>query len=535
MAEDVNIKALTIQLDGPISSIKELRQQIETLSVSLAKAGEDSEGYAEGVKMLETRQKQLADATSLMKGQNTAAKDSYYALNKALAETRKAYKNLSEEQRNNKDVGGQMLLQIKELDLELKGLDAEMGQFQRNVGDYSQSINKMSANLKTAADSFKATAAGGTAFGKAMDSADKIAKVFTKNPLLGILAILLPLITKVVEKLKANNTAMEAANKVMASMSPIMDLLNVVIDKLATAFAKLAEKVANLLTKILPKKKDAVPEAMEEVATTTDKATTSINKQKEAVDELTESLKKLREEIAEDMAIRAEDEAFQKQADADYLARQKEKEAADKARLERQQKDAEIAQKIRAEDAKNAEAFAKQEFERLKAMAAERKQAQQDALASAIGIANSIADIIEANGDADAKAAKRAKAIRIASATIDTINGAVTAYMNTIASYKNPAIAIPLGIANAATVTAAGLANIAKMKGTDVNGAGSSSLATTSAASAPAVVQGVPQVAIATSASQQAAINNPVKAYIVADDLEAERLKTQRQNDETSW
>lgn len=534
MADNKTLNALVIELDGPISSIKELKQQIETLSVSLAKAGEDSAGYAQGVELLEKRQSELAKATSLMKGQNTAAKDSYYALNKALSETRKAYKNLSEEERNNKEVGGQMLLQIKELDLELKGLDAEMGQFQRNVGDYSQSINKMSDKLHQASDSFKAMAAGGTTVGKVMDMVDKTAKVLAKNKLMAILIILVPLITKISDKLKENNKVMESTTKIVASMSPIMDLLNVVIDKLATAFAKLAEKVANLLTKILPKKKDAVPEAMEEVATTTDKATTSINKQKEAVDELAESLKKLREEISEDMAIRAEDEAFQKQADADFMAREKEREAADKARLERQEKEMAIRKKMREEDEKNEEALENQRRTREELAAKRKKQAQQEYVDLVAGLMGSLADIYEANGEADARYAKKAKALRIASASIQTINGAISAYMNTIDTYKNPAIAIPLGIANAATVTAAGLANIAKMKSTDVSGTGTA-VATPAATTSAAVTPNVPQVAIATSASQQAAINQPVKAYIVADDLEGARLKAQQTEQETSF
>ena len=531
MADNKTLNALVIELDGPISSIKELKQQIETLSVSLAKAGEDSAGYAQGVELLEKRQSELAKATSLMKGQNTAAKDSYYALNKALSETRKAYKNLSEEERNNKEVGGQMLLQIKELDLELKGLDAEMGQFQRNVGDYSQSINKMSANLKTAADSFKATAAGGTAFGKAMDSADKIAKVFTKNPLLGILAILLPLITKVVEKLKENNTVMDATNKVMASMSPIMDLMTVVIDKLATVVAKLAEKFAKLLDKILPKRKDSVPDAMEQTAEATDKTTTKMTAFTKKTDEAADAARKLAEAIGDvNTALKSGEERWKNYyAAQDTMRKDFEKMA--------QEDEAQMLDEIQGfldeTQAKMAKALTKGSLDEI-TFNEEKARSYKDYGKAALSVMNSLADIYEANGEADAKAAKKAKALRIASASIETINGAISAYMNTIAAYKNPTIAIPLGIANAATVTAAGLANIAKMKSTDVSGTGTA-VATPAATTSAAVTPNVPQVAIATSASQQAAINQPVKAYIVADDLEGARLKAQQNEQETSF
>ena len=67
------------------------------------------------------------------------------------------------------------------------------------------------------------------------------------------------------------------------------------------------------------------------------------------------------------------------------------------------------------------------------------------------GIMGSIADILESGTQDDLKAAERAKSIRIASATIDTISGAVGAFMQAVKSVPAPYGAI-LGAAEAAAV-----------------------------------------------------------------------------------
>lgn len=531
MADNKTLNALVIELDGPISSIKELKQQIETLSVSLAKAGEDSAGYAQGMDLLKKRQDELAKATSLAKAQNMATKDTYYSLNKALSDARKEYKNLTAEQRNNAEQGGKLLKTIKGLDDQLKSLDAKMGMHQRSVGDYTESIKK----------AFDGVGLSSVGLGKAIKGLDVSFRVFSTNPVMAVFTLLLPLISKIVEKVKGTAAATEGLKNIMASLQPIMDITTIVVEKLAKGFEWLAKKVSGLVDKLFKNSKESLHIAATKASEATDKmkqsqedAAKAVATHKEKVDELTESLQKLREEISEDMAIRAEDEAFQKQADADYLAREKEREAADKARLERQEKEMAIRKKLREEDEKNEEELENQRRTREELAAKRKKQAQQEYVDLVAGLMGSLADIYEANGEADARYAKRAKALRIASATIQTVNGAISAYMNTIDTYKNPAIAIPLGIANAATVTAAGLANIAKMKSTDVSGTGTA-VATPAATTSAAVTPNVPQVAIATSASQQAAINQPVKAYIVADDLEGARLKAQQTEQETSF
>lgn len=93
-------------------------------------------------------------------------------------------------------------------------------------------------------------------------------------------------------------------------------------------------------------------------------------------------------------------------------------------------------------------------------------------------VLNSIADMYEADGEVSEKEAKKIKALRIASATIDMLQGAITAY-SSAQTLPVPFGPIVGGI-NAAAVIAMGTANIAKIKNTDFT-SGNAAAATTPA------------------------------------------------------
>jgi TP901 family phage tail tape measure protein len=79
--------------------------------------------------------KAIKEQTKATKEQTTFAEGSYRALNKELVDLRRAYKELSQAEREGPG-GADSLKRIQQLDLELKQLDSTMGQFQRNVGNY---------------------------------------------------------------------------------------------------------------------------------------------------------------------------------------------------------------------------------------------------------------------------------------------------------------------------------------------------------------------------------------------------------------
>lgn len=141
-------------------------------------------------------------------------------------------------------------------------------------------------------------------------------------------------------------------------------------------------------------------------------------------------------------------------------------------------------------------------------------------------ILTSVADAYEASaGDSEA-AAERVKGIRIAAATIDTISGAIGAYMQASATIPPPAGQI-IGAIQAAAVTAAGIAQIAQIKNTDISGGSSSSPSSGSMSAvvpAPTLDTEIPTVRNLTGASEEDRLNRMAedqRVYILSSDIEA--------------
>ena len=156
------------------------------------------------------------------------------------------------------------------------------------------------------------------------------------------------------------------------------------------------------------------------------------------------------------------------------------------------------------------------------------------------GIMGSLADVMENSTQDDLRSAQRIKNIRVASATIDTISGAVGAFMQAVKSMPAPYGAI-VGAIEAATVTASGMAQIQKIRSTQIstNGGSTSVSAPTVSASVPAptIEQVVPQTALVTSASDEEKLNQiqDQKVYILSSDLEANGKRVAVQEGESSF
>lgn len=166
-------------------------------------------------------------------------------------------------------------------------------------------------------------------------------------------------------------------------------------------------------------------------------------------------------------------------------------------------------------------------------------QSMQNYAGAVSGLMGSIADVLESGTEDDLRAAERAKNIRVASATIDTISGAVGAFMQAVKSMPAPYGAI-VGALEAASVTATGMAQIAKIKSTKISTSGSSTSAPTAISAsvqAPTIEQVVPQTALVTSASDEERLNQiqDQKVYILSSDLEANGKRVAVQEGESSF
>lgn len=151
---------------------------------------------------------------------------------------------------------------------------------------------------------------------------------------------------------------------------------------------------------------------------------------------------------------------------------------------------------------------------------------------------STIADLYESDEKSAERNAKKIKSLRIASATIDMLNGAIGAFSSAAA---NPG-GIPgmiIGAANAAAVVAMGMTNIAKIKATDVSGnVGASAPQVGAVVNAPAVEMPMNSVRSITSASEEERLNQMAKdkrVYILQSDIEASNQQSKVQVLESSF
>lgn len=167
----------------------------------------------------------------------------------------------------------------------------------------------------------------------------------------------------------------------------------------------------------------------------------------------------------------------------------------------------------------------------------QRKAALQGMVSATTSIMGAIADAYEAAGDLSEAEAQRVKALRIAATVIETIAGAVSAYMGTIKAMAGSPLAIPVAVATAGSVLATGYAQIAKMQNTDATGKSvsvSESRMQAVAVNAPTPVQMVPVTRSLTSASEEARLNETQRVVLVQSDLEAAGRRVEIVDNETN-
>ena len=221
--------------------------------------------------------------------------------------------------------------------------------------------------------------------------------------------------------------------------------------------------------------------------------------------------------------------------DARKLREQQQKETDEWVQGETDSIVAEIEEMMEAEERWNAfeEKLAEERKKRAEEEAKARISAMQWAANATSSILGSLADMYETNGKDNEKNAKRIKGLRIAGATIDMLQGVVTAIAQ--AQSVGPFAAPIVAAVNSAMVMSAGLANIAKIRATDATGKSTASAAT---ASAPAPVLQVPQVRTLTTQSDETRLNemiDDVQVYILESDIEAHRKSNRARVRESSF
>lgn len=596
MAED-SVIILNVETGGAVRNIQDLKNNIKTYKEELAKLDIDSQEYKDTLNNLNINQNALKDAmhattasmediASSAKGLNVVfdennrlvnkGNQSYNALVHTMADLKQEWRATTDEIRRE-----ELREQISQVNNELKSLDAGVGNFSRSVGDYTNSVKKALGDFPSFADPAK----------KAIKGVNDTMSLMAGNPIMGVIAILTPLVMKITEALKEDEGSMEAINKVMVAMKPVMDFFQGVLGQIVGFLTDIISGIADFLGSngffnkivegvvgignavvqfvIAPFKAviDAIKifkeqglKGFRDVADTLwndVKSGFSFKKNFETGQEIGKNmasgLLSAKTEVvdtAKEIATSVHDEVV-KQATLTLQEVMKSLSIAEK-RIEEEQKayadmQKEIDAMVMADwDATNASI--EQMFAEMDAMQEnERRLAEKNAqdrintmyaVADATSvILSSMADMYESNSKESEKQAKRIKAMRIASATIDTISGAVSALSS---AQRDPGgvKGMIIGVANALAITTAGMAQVAKIRQTDPLGGGSAGSAVSAITSAPSTNMGVQSVRNVTSASEELRLNQMAsdqRVVLVMSDLEVKQEQTRVQVAEASF
>ena len=248
MAEET-ITILKVGTDEAVKSVNDLKENIKALKQNLGELEIGTDAYQTTLEELKVNQNALKDAmyattTSMedVAAAATGASKSYNSLVHQMAALKEEWRATNDEARRN-----ELGVQIASINQQLKDMDASVGNFSRNVGNYESGFKGVVAKFDEWGGILKQMP---PTLGAAKDSIGKVGEsmqLVGKQPILGIIGLLAPIIIKITEALKDNETAMDAVKKVMASLQPVFDVLQMVLEKVAQRVAKVAEWFVNLL------------------------------------------------------------------------------------------------------------------------------------------------------------------------------------------------------------------------------------------------------------------------------------------------
>ena len=573
MAEQVEVKIITA---SAVQSLADLRKAISDAKGNLEGMDIAGDKYQQQLEEIIKMQSLMKNALYATKGDFEGLKNasegvgtSYNALVKHMADLKREF-------RATEDAARRMDLatQIKDINDQLKEMDASQGNFQRNVGNYASALKGIPPTL-------------GKIRKESKDIGETL-EIMGKQPILGIIGLLAPLIMKIADGLKENETAMAGIKKLMDSLKPVTDFFAGILDKIADILLQVINEVtaflgsSGILQKVIQGVMGVGNAILKFVIAPFKGIVEAIKVFKEqGVKGLGDAAKAFGQEMKNGVAFKENFTAGQAAADGILLgmaSRKKKAQDTGKAigkevakamsvSFEKENKEwLKSQEKFEEELSKSTDAYVSELNTEMQAYidamdrAAEEEEFYQTALAEyaeeqaqkkiaamqafATGTADlldAIADAVESNGELTEKEEKRVKNLRIAAATISMLQGAVTAYA-TAQSLGVPMGPI-VGAINAAAVVATGLANIAKIKATNVSRDSSPSTnapttATPAAVQAPALETAVPTTTVVNGASTETALNNasrPQKVYLVESEVQAAGNRAQVVDDESSF
>ena len=592
--EEITLKVNALEA---AQSVKDLRGSMGELRKIVNETKIGSDEYKAALDGVQKAQNMLSNATKLGVTETEKAGESYNALSRKMAELKQEYHATTDAIRR-KDLAKE----IKDINNTLKDMDSDVGVFARNVGNYAQGV----------AEGFSSIGGAASGMVNPIKGVTTGFQLLSKTPVIAILGFLINLFGKAIQSMKSTEEGSQALSRAFDGFKVVADLMTKGLQLLGKGLTAVANGFTSILKKIglmndesekrigIGQKEIALEQEKRRVtmanadaelkiaklrAESTDKINKSASERlaliKEAAEleqetyknnynlakqeyELIKEKNSLLPSSSQELQAEADAYASMVQAETAYYNKQREynsqmAEAFNQAKTNALAKMAEARAKWREqfltdeavfyEDLLGFEEEHAKDVEKLNAdrvkdeeNTAKKKQKIQQA---SLQVASNIGQLLMSVADEDTK---HGKALAIAGSTIDTISGAIGAYMSAQKQGLPPWVSIPLGVTSAATVLASGMANIAQIKKTDTSGTVSMAGASVQTY-APAVVQNVPVTRTLTGASEEAKLNQildntsatasgtnrPVKAYVVASEMQGELLYEQQTEAEASF
>lgn len=584
------ITILKVGTEDAVKSVNDLKENIKVLKQNLGELEIGTEAYQTTLEELKVNQNALKDAmyattTSMedVAAAATGASKSYNSLVHQMAALKEEWRATNDEARRN-ELGEQ----IAKINQQLKDMDASVGNFQRNVGNYESGVAGIAAKFDAWGATLKQMP---PTLGAAKESIGKVGETMQlvgKQPILGIIGLLAPIIMKITASLQENQTAMDAVKKLMQSLQPVFDVLSGVLEGIAQGLSKAVDWLVqfvgesdgvkkvissiagvgnSILQYLLAPIKSAIAavkgfgkimgdvfkgnwsdikthakETGQEIADAYKEGFSfkaNFEEGKAAGAKFVSGVKDNKveanaagKELGEEMAKGVEEGLkladFEK-ALAKGESRNNAKFEAEKAEIEAMndwwtQEMESVDEEVNAMFEQHVDQLLESTKSKSKLTAEQIVGSTMEVANATSGLMSALADMYESDEKNAEKNAKKIKALRIASATIDMLNGAVAAFAS--AQTLPPPFGQIVGAANAAAVIAMGVANINKIKSTNSTGGGASSATapTPAVVSAPNVDTNLQSVRNVTSASEEERLNQMAKdqrVYIVSSDIEA--------------
>lgn len=598
MADDV-VSIIRVETGEAVKSVNDLKENVKILKERLGDLQIGSKEYQDTLEKLHQNQNAIKDAmyatnstmeqvASSAKGLNVVFDEnnklinrenqSYNALVHTMAE-------LKTEFRSTTDVARRMEIgdRINQINDALKDMDAMQGNFQRNVGNYQSAFKGLGDRVDGLDKGFKAATRGLGGMKGALDAA-------SKTPALVLFGLLANAVMSLASNFKESETGTKSLTAAMVNFEPVIKFFKGVFDSLSKILGDIILKVSTflgnngLITKII-NGIVGVGNALLQYVIAPFKGVIAAVKvfQEDGVKGIRRAAKAFGDELDRGIAFKSnfnagksivegviagvqdkKEDAKKTATDmgkevgktfAQSLAENFDKTLAEQARMWEQQAREKLAlqkelDEETEEEVERTNAEIERYFEEQNRLAENNKKimeenakakiaAMQSVSNATSSILGSLADIYESDEENSEKNAKKIKALRIASATIDTISGAIGAFTS---AAKNPG-GIPgmiIGAANAATITAAGIAQIAKMKSVNFSGSDSSSTSISAPAltSAPVLTREIPQVRSITSAQEEDRLNRMAgdqRVVLVMSDLEVKQTQNRVRVAEASF